>query len=65
MIKLVKERIAQRLPDNIEPGIEMHYYVEVDEKTLIWVYANWLYGGKICEKVFPSQRGFAEHDGEE
>ena len=33
MIKLVKDNIAPRLPDNIELGIEMHYDAEVDEKT--------------------------------
>jgi len=33
MIKLVKKKIAPRLSDNIELGIEMHYDTEVDEKT--------------------------------
>jgi len=33
MIKLVKKKIAPRLPDNVELGIEMHYDSEVDEKT--------------------------------
>jgi len=33
MIKLVKKKIAPRLPDNIELGIEIHYDTEVDEKT--------------------------------
>jgi len=33
MIKLVKEKIVPRLPDNIQFGIEMHYDAEVDEKT--------------------------------
>lgn len=33
MIKLVKEKIAPRLPDDVELGIEMHYDTEVDEKT--------------------------------
>ena len=32
MIKLVKERIAPRLPDNIELGLEVHYDSEIDEK---------------------------------
>jgi len=31
MIKLVKEKIVPRLPDNIELGIEMHYDAEVDD----------------------------------
>ncbi len=31
MIMLVKEKIAPRLPDNIELGIEMHYDAEVDD----------------------------------
>ena len=33
MIKLVGDKIAPRLPDNVELGIEMHYDAEVDEKT--------------------------------
>ena len=33
MIKLVKKKIAPRLPGNVELGIEMHYDTEVDEKT--------------------------------
>lgn len=33
MIKLVKEKIVPRMPDNIQLGIEMHYDTEVDEKT--------------------------------
>ena len=33
MIKLVKQKIAPRLPDNIELGIELHYDMEVNEKT--------------------------------
>ena len=33
MIKLVKKKIAPRLPNNVELGIEMHYDTEVDEKT--------------------------------
>ncbi|GAF90731.1 unnamed protein product, partial [marine sediment metagenome] len=33
MIKLVKEKITPRLPDNIQLGIEMHYDNEVNEKT--------------------------------
>jgi xylose isomerase len=33
MIKLVGDKIAPRLPDNIELGIEMHYDAEVDDKT--------------------------------
>ncbi len=32
-VKLVKEKIAPRLPDNIELGVELHYDTEVDEKT--------------------------------
>jgi xylose isomerase len=31
MIKLVADKIAPRLPDNIELGIELHYDAEVDE----------------------------------
>jgi xylose isomerase len=33
MIKLVRDKIAPRLPDNIELGIEMHYDAEVDDKN--------------------------------
>ena len=33
MIKLVRNRVAPRLPGNIELGIEMHYDYEFDEKT--------------------------------
>jgi xylose isomerase len=33
MIKLVADKIAPRLPDNIELGIEMHYDAEVDDKN--------------------------------
>ncbi len=33
MIKLVKEKIVPRMPDNVQLGIEMHYDTEVDEKT--------------------------------
>jgi len=33
MIKLVGDKIAPRLPDNIELGIEMHYDAEVDDKN--------------------------------
>lgn len=32
-IKLVKEKIVPRLPDNIELGIEMHFDYELDEKN--------------------------------
>jgi len=31
MIKLVAEKIAPRMPDNVELGIEMHYDAEVDD----------------------------------
>jgi xylose isomerase len=31
MIKLVADKIAPRLPDNVELGIEMHYDAEVDD----------------------------------
>jgi len=33
MIKLVGDKIAPRLPDNIELGIELHYDAEVDDKN--------------------------------
>jgi len=33
MIRLVKEKIAPRLPDHVVLGIEMHYDNEYDEKT--------------------------------
>jgi xylose isomerase len=33
MIKLVKEKIEPRVPDNVQLGVEMHYDTEVDEKT--------------------------------
>ncbi len=33
MIKLVRDKIAPRLPDNIELGIEVHYDAEVDDKN--------------------------------
>jgi xylose isomerase len=33
MIRLIKEKIAPRLPDNIELGIELHYDTEIDEKS--------------------------------
>ena len=33
MIKLVKQKIAPRLPDNVQLGIELHYDTEVDEKS--------------------------------
>jgi len=34
MIKLVRNRIASRLPDNVELGIEMHYDYEFDERSV-------------------------------
>jgi xylose isomerase len=33
MIKIVKDRIAPRMPDEVELGLEVHYDSEVDEKT--------------------------------
>jgi xylose isomerase len=33
MVKLVKEKIAPRMPDNVELGIELHYDMEVDKKN--------------------------------
>lgn len=33
VIKLIKERIAPRLPEHITLGFELHYNTEVDEKT--------------------------------
>jgi xylose isomerase len=33
MIELVKKRIAPRMPDEVELGLEVHYDSEVDEKT--------------------------------
>ena len=33
MIKIVKEKIAPRMPDEVELGLEAHYDNEVDEKT--------------------------------
>ena len=33
MVKLVKKEIAPRMPDNVTLGIELHYDMEVDEKT--------------------------------
>jgi xylose isomerase len=32
-IKLIKDKIAPKLPDNIELGFEVHYNSEIDEKT--------------------------------
>jgi len=32
-IKIIKEKIAPRLPDNIELGYEVHYDSEIDEKS--------------------------------
>ena len=32
MIRLVKEKIGPRVPDNVQLGVEMHYDTEVDEK---------------------------------
>ncbi len=33
MIQIVKKRIAPRLPEEVELGLELHYDTEVDEKT--------------------------------
>jgi xylose isomerase len=33
MIKTVKDKVAPRLPDNVELGLEIHYDSEVNEKT--------------------------------
>jgi len=33
MVKLVADKIAPRLPDNVELGIEMHYDAEVDDNN--------------------------------
>ncbi|MHC4221779.1 MAG: apurinic/apyrimidinic endonuclease family protein [Planctomycetota bacterium] len=33
MVRLVKEKITPRMPDNVELGIELHYDAEVDDKT--------------------------------
>ncbi|MHC4691389.1 MAG: apurinic/apyrimidinic endonuclease family protein [Planctomycetota bacterium] len=33
MIKLVKDKVSPRLPDNVELGIEMHYDAEVDDNN--------------------------------
>src|SRR5574340_988285 len=33
MVKIVKEKIAPRMPDEVELGLEVHYNSEVDEKT--------------------------------
>lgn len=33
IIKLIKEKIAPRLPDHVQLGFELHYDTEVDEKT--------------------------------
>ncbi|MHC5053998.1 MAG: TIM barrel protein [Planctomycetota bacterium] len=33
MVKLVKDKIAPRVPDNVVLGLEVHYNNEVDEKT--------------------------------
>lgn len=33
MIKLVADKIAPRMPDNVELGIEVHYDAEVDDKN--------------------------------
>lgn len=46
MIKLVADKIASRLPENIELGIEMHYDVEVDDKNAAAV-ADALVGNKL------------------
>jgi xylose isomerase len=35
MIKLVKDKVAPRLPDNVELGIEMHYDAEVDDNNAL------------------------------
>jgi xylose isomerase len=34
MIRLVKEKIEPKLPNNVELGIELHYDAEVDEKNV-------------------------------
>ncbi len=33
MVKLVKDKVSPRLPDNVELGIEMHYDAEVDDNN--------------------------------
>lgn len=33
MIRIVKEKIAPRMPDNVVLGLEMHYDTEVDERS--------------------------------
>jgi len=33
MVRLVADKIAPRMPDNVELGIELHYDTEVNEKT--------------------------------
>lgn len=33
IIQLIKQKIAPRLPDNVQLGFELHYDTEVDEKT--------------------------------
>jgi xylose isomerase len=33
IIKIIKEQIAPRLPDNVQLGLELHYDTEVNEKT--------------------------------
>ena len=34
MVRIVKEKIAPRMPSEVELGLEIHYDSEVDEKTV-------------------------------
>ena len=71
MIKLVKEKIAPRLPETIELGIEMHYDAEVDEKTAVEVADALVDSGLYLAMITPGAHshfaygGIASLDAEE
>ena len=63
MIKLVKEKIAPRLPQTIELGIEMHYDTEVDEKTAAEVADALLDSGLYLAMITPGAHSHYAYGG--
>ncbi len=63
MIKLVKDKIASRLPDSVGLGLEVHYNDEVDEKTAPEIADALVDAGMSLAMITPGAHGHFGYGG--